>query len=68
MAQNPASPAKIDLQKFLNDPSYQNDREFMESFFDHMVEKRTKEAKERADRETPPEPENFFDRLFRTRP
>ena len=59
------TPAKIDLQKFLSDPAYQNDKEFMETFFDYMVERRAKEAKERADRETPKEPENFFDRLFR---
>ena len=62
------TPAKIDLQKFLSDPSYQNDKEFMESFFDHMVERRAKEAKERQDREKPPEAENFFDRLFKARP
>lgn len=58
------TPAKIDLQKFLSDPSFQTDREFMESFFDYMVEKRAKEAEERAKQQRQTEPQNFFDRLF----
>lgn len=61
------NPAKIDLQKFLSDPAYQNDREFMEGFFDHMIERRAKEAEERRKQQQQNEPENFFDRLFGTR-
>lgn len=58
------TPAKIDLQKFLSDPSYQNDREFLESFFDHVIEKKRKAAEEAAAADAARQPPNFFDRLF----
>lgn len=58
------TPSKIDLQKFLSDPSYQHDKEFLEAFFDHHLEKRAKEAEERAKQQRANEPQNFFDRLF----
>lgn len=59
-----ATPSKIDLAKFLADPSYQEDRDFLESFMTHVLEKKAKEAEEKAKQDSANQPQNVFDRIF----
>jgi len=58
------APEKIDLQKFLTDPSFQHDREFLEGFVTQLLEKKAKEVEDKRLQENANQPQNIFDRLF----
>lgn len=51
---------KFDIEKFNNDPSFENDR----AIFDAMFEGSFKRFTEKQKLKQPPQDENIFDRLF----
>jgi hypothetical protein len=54
---------KPDLQKFLNDPEFQKDRELMTGFLDDYFTKKKEEA-DKKKKENPGDAPSIFDTLF----
>jgi len=50
-----------DLEKFMQDPAFQGDRDFFFGLFDKWAEKKAAEA---AAKKAAEEPDNIFDSLF----
>jgi hypothetical protein len=55
---------KMDLEKFMTDPAFKDEREFFEGFFTKLLEKKEAEAKRRKAEDDAKNPPTIFDRLF----
>jgi len=53
-----------DLKKFLSDPSFQTDRDFLDGYFANFLERQAKIIEEKRRTDEVNEPKNIFDRLF----
>jgi len=54
---------KPDLEKFLTDPAFQTDREFLDGYFEKFLERKEAEAKKKKESEEEAEL-TIFDKLF----
>ncbi len=55
---------KPDLQKFLNDPAFTEDRNFLEGVITATLEKKAAEAKKKKEEDERANPPSIFDQLF----
>jgi hypothetical protein len=55
---------KPDLQKFLTDPAFSEDRNFLEGVITATLEKKAEEARKKKEAEDAANPPSIFDRLF----
>jgi hypothetical protein len=53
-----------DLKKFLTDPAFQSDREFLDGYFTDFLERQEATARAKREEEAKNQPKNIFDRIF----
>jgi len=53
-----------EFDKFLSDPSFQKDRDFLDKYFENFLSRKQKEAEDKARLENASKPKNIFDVLF----
>lgn len=57
-------PVRPDLQKLLNDPAFQEDRELFEGVIENFLTRKAEEARKKKEIEDAENPQSIFDRIF----